>query len=103
MEKIRIDDFAKIKSLSEVSISPDGKHIAFVVSQPDVKENCYKSFIWIYETETGKCRKLTAGDSDKGLLWLDEERILFPGDRKKAQQTRLRSAGIGCEFVCRGQ
>lgn len=83
-ERVKIDDFAKIVSLSEVCVSPDGQAVAFVVSQPDVEENCYKASIWIYEKE--QVRKLTAGDSDTGILWLDGEHLLFPGDRKKSHK-----------------
>lgn len=84
MEKVKMDDFTKIISLSEVNISPDGKTVAFVCCRADEKDNSYKSNIWLYEK--GAVRKLTAGDNDTGIVWLDEEHLLFPGDRKKAHK-----------------
>lgn len=84
MEKVKIDDFAKVHFLSDLSVSPDGKALAFVRSQASVKENCYKSAIWIMEN--GKCRRLTAGGNEAAPLWLDEEHIMFPGDRLKAHK-----------------
>ena len=84
MEKVKIDDFGKLNYLSDLTCSPDGKAVAFVMSQADVKENCYKSAIWVMED--GKCRRLTTGGSESAPMWLDEEHILFPGDRKKAHK-----------------
>lgn len=84
MKKVNIDDFANIYSLSDLSVSPSGNALAFVRSQADVKENRYLSAIWIMES--GNCRKLTTGVSDTSPLWLDEEHLLFPGDRKKAHK-----------------
>lgn len=84
MEKVKIDDFAKIYFLSDLSVSPDGDALAFVRSQANVKENRYQSAIWIMEN--GKCRQLTTGESDTAPMWLDEEHLLFPGDRKKVHK-----------------
>ncbi len=80
MEKVKIDDFGKIKYLSDVTFSPNGKAAAFVVHGVDVKANKYTSAIWVLEN--GKTRKLTNGGSDAGPQWLNDETILFPGDRK---------------------
>ncbi len=84
LEKVKIDDFGKIQYPSDLKLSPNGKVAAFVLSQADVKENCYKSAIWLLEN--GKVRRLTTGGSEAGPLWLDDEHILFPGDRKKAHK-----------------
>ena len=81
MERVKIDDFAKIQYLSDLSCSPNGKVLAFVKSEASVKENCYKSAIWLMED--GKCRRLTTGGNESAPLWLDDEHLLFPGDRKK--------------------
>ena len=45
--------------MSDLSCSPNGKVLAFVKSEASVKENCYKSAIWLMED--GKCRRLTTG------------------------------------------
>ena len=81
MERVKIDDFAKIQYLSDLSCSPNGNVLAFVKSEASVKENCYKSAIWLMED--GKCRRLTTGGNESAPLWLDDEHLLFPGDRKK--------------------
>ncbi len=80
MQKVTMEDIENIKCLSEVSFSPDGKAAAFVETAASVKENRYLSNIWVLEE--GKARKLTSHDSDRAYTWLDNETILFPGDRK---------------------
>ncbi|HJB26143.1 MAG TPA: S9 family peptidase [Firmicutes bacterium] len=84
MQKVTMEDLGKIYTLSEVSYSPDGTAAAFVVSQAQVKENKYTSSIWVLEN--GVPRKLTSGGAESSYLWLDEESLLFPGDRKKSHK-----------------
>ena len=79
MERIQIDDFSQVKMLSQLQASPSGEKLAFVVTQAQVKANKYVSHIHLLEN--GKVRKLTSGGAEKSLYWLDEEHILFPGDR----------------------
>ena len=83
MQKITMQDLAEIHCLSQVACSPDAKHVAFVVTKPSIEKNCYCSNIWVLETENGTCRKLTGGDKESDFLWLDNERLLFSGDRKQ--------------------
>lgn len=80
MKKVCIDDFSKIYSLSELSVSPDGKTLAFVQTRADVDKNSYISTIWVMENSS--CRQLTFGEKDNSPIWLDETHLLFPGDRK---------------------
>ena len=62
MKKVCIDDFSKIYSLSELSVSPDGKTLVFVQTRADVDKNSYISTIWVMEN--GSCRQLTFGEKD---------------------------------------
>lgn len=81
MKKVLMEDIGEFKFLSELSYSPNGERAAFVVTKADVAENCYKSTIWLLEGD--KCRKLTSADKESSYLWLDDQNIIFPGDRKK--------------------
>ena len=47
MKKIEIDTFLKFQFVSNPSFSPDGKYIAFVVSNADRAENTYTFTIWL--------------------------------------------------------
>ena len=81
MKKVLMEDIGEFKFLSEISYSPNGERAAFVMSRADIAENCYKSTIWLLEND--KCRKLTSAEKESSFLWLDDQNIIFPGDRKK--------------------
>lgn len=85
MQKITMEDLGNISTLSQLSYSPNGEAAAYVVSEANVKENCYHSWIWVMEH--GVSRKLTNGGSEGTFIWLDDETLLFPGDRKKSHKT----------------
>jgi len=51
MEKLALEDFTKFKFVSNTKFSPDGKNLAFVVSEMDVDENKYLSNIWLYNID----------------------------------------------------
>ena len=80
MKKIVMEDLSSIRCLSAVAYSPDGKTLAYVVHQASLKENSYLSYIWVMED--GVSRKLTNGGAESSFIWLDNETILFAGDRK---------------------
>lgn len=86
MQKVTMQDFEQIRCLSQVAFSPNGKAAAYVVSQPSLKENSYLSYIWVLED--GISRKLTAGGEESGFLWLDDQTLLFPGDRSRGKKHR---------------
>ncbi len=74
---IDIEDFLAIKSVSGLRYSPDGARIAFVVQQPDLAANAYRSRLWVWERQTGACRELEADLKSGILLWLVADIILF--------------------------
>ena len=59
MKKIEIDTFLKFQFVSNPSFSPDGKYIAFVVSNADRAENTYKANLYVYDMAEKKVRKLS--------------------------------------------
>ena len=61
MKKIEIDTFLKFQFVSNPSFSPDGKYIAFVVSNADRAENTYKANLYVYDMAEKKVRKMTSG------------------------------------------
>ena len=84
MKKVEIDDFAKIRKLSDPVVSPSGRKLAVTVTEGDVENNTYKTDIWVYDEEhSPKFFRLTAMENGKAPCFLDEDTILFPGDRLK--------------------
>lgn len=79
MLKTAIDDFAKIRRLSNLTASPDGSRAAVTVNTVNLEKNKYENNIWLYEN--GSMRRLTGGGDGSKPLWLDDETILFPADR----------------------
>ena len=79
MKKVEIDDFSRIRRLSDLTVSPDGKKAALTVNVGNMEKNRYENSIWLYED--GSMRRLTGGIDGKKPLWLDDETILFPSDR----------------------
>ncbi|MDR2145754.1 MAG: hypothetical protein LBE91_04770, partial [Tannerella sp.] len=81
MEKVTRESLFEIKFLSDVKLSPDGRHAAFVVTNGCVNENKYRSYIWVYGFQTKKLLKLTAAGDEKNIEWLDNENLIFPASR----------------------
>ena len=82
--KVAIDDFAKIRKLGSLTLSPSGKKAAFTVTEGSIEDNNYRTDIWAYdETHAPALYRLTAGEDGKAPVFLDEDTLLFPGDRKK--------------------
>jgi RNA polymerase sigma-70 factor (ECF subfamily) len=57
-DKVRvptIDDLLTINSVGSVKISPDGKWVAYTVSQTDLKADAYINHTWIADPATGRC------------------------------------------------
>ena len=91
MKPIEIQDLLEYRYLSGLALSPDNRHIAFVVQQAASDQNSYIGSLYLYDTVSQTTRMLTSGGREKSFFWLDGSTILFPGLRdpelrkKKAQ------------------
>ena len=48
MKKVAIDDFALIRRLSDLTVSPDGTKAALTVNVGNMEKNRYENSIWLY-------------------------------------------------------
>ncbi len=96
MEKIKLDDFTRFKFLSGLKYSPDGKYAGFIVHRMDLDDNKYLSNIWVYDPTEDRYFQLTALDKEGSFEWLDNETILFSGNRNPKDKDKLES---GEEFT----
>ena len=88
MEKFELNDFRKLCGLSEVTFSPDGRHIAVVVKSCNEQDG-HDFTIWT--RAEGRDRQLTSFGKGK-QLWDDVNTLMFyrcatgePVDQKRAE------------------
>ncbi len=61
-----IDDLLQLKSVGGAVISPNGRWVAYTVTEADFKQDAYISHIWLAETATGRAFQLTRGEKSCG-------------------------------------
>jgi dipeptidyl aminopeptidase/acylaminoacyl peptidase len=83
-----IDESLAMKSVGGAQISPDGRYVAYSVTQTNWDDNDFISQIWIAVTATGDRYQLTSGKkSSTGPQWSpDSRRLAFASDRDGKRQ-----------------
>ena len=61
-----IDDLLMVKTVGGAQISPDGKWVAYTVSETDFKQDAFVTQVWLANTATGRTLQLTRGDKPSG-------------------------------------
>ncbi len=61
-----IDDLLTLKTVGGTQISPDGKWIAYTISNGDFKQDAFVTHIWLVEVGSGRKLQLTRGDKSAG-------------------------------------
>src|SRR5689334_18984983 len=88
--KLTHDDLWGFKDVGKVTLSPDGKTLAFVRINAEKEKNEWCSSIWLLSLDeqgqaSGEPRKLTSGiKSDSNPVWApDSRRLLFLSSREE--------------------
>ena len=67
---LRLDDLARFREVRDPQISPDGKFVAYVVSQVDTKEDKSNSHVWLASLDGKSDRQITFSmDSESSPRW----------------------------------
>ncbi len=86
MRPIEQKDLFAYRFLSDPLYNPSHTRAAFVVSSINEAENSYESRLYLYEN--GAVKQLTDLGKERGYVWLDDDRILFPAVRSAAEKKR---------------
>ncbi|MBI3408856.1 MAG: S9 family peptidase [Planctomycetes bacterium] len=78
-----IEDLLHFKSVGGTSISPDGKWVAYTVTETDFKKDAFISHIWLAESASGRKFQLTRGEkSSSNPTWSpDNQWLAFASNR----------------------
>ena len=92
-----IDQSLSMKSVGGAQISPDGRYVAYSVTQTDWDENEFVQRIWVAVPATGERYQLTGGKKNSsGPVWApDSRRLAFTSDRSGKRQIYVISPAGG--------
>lgn len=104
MKPVRIEDLFDYRFLSAVEIASNGEWAAFIVKHPDVKENCYRSDVYLAHLTRPEVRRLTTSGKDGPAAWeASGDSILFASKRcedgKGSSLYRICVTGGEAEFA----
>src|SRR5215467_3125888 len=79
-----IEDLYRIKSISDVHISPDGKSVVYVLGVADLPRAKRQSHIWMMDIDGSNARQMTRGDKSESspVISPDGRWIAFISDRE---------------------
>ncbi len=89
--QVTLEDYATLNGILEVSVSPDGKWVAYNLAVWDKAEDNRKSDLWVVPVDKSSPAKRLTFDraNDRSLTWSkDGSTIYFIGNRKRAGETK---------------
>ena len=66
---VQPEDLFRLNLVSGARMSPDGRNVAFVVSQPNGPKNRYDSDVWVVASDGGPPRRLTHDGLSRSPSW----------------------------------
>ena len=74
---LKIDDFTRLRNVSDPQVSPDGNWVAYVVSTTDAKEDRSNSHIWMVNIDGSNNRQITfSNESENSPRWSPDGKYL---------------------------
>lgn len=96
---LELDDMFKFKRISQTTLSPDGKYVAFVLTTINYEENKGSSDIWLIDLNSGEKKNLTNTTySENSPYWFpDSKNIVFVSMKTGTPQLFKLNVEIGIE------
>ena len=90
-EKITFDYLYSIPRPSSPQVSPDGRHVAFVLTEKDAQAGTSESHLWLMDSDGDNLKKLTNGPgSESSPRWSpDGKQVAFESSRSGQSQIWL--------------
>jgi dipeptidyl aminopeptidase/acylaminoacyl peptidase len=97
MRTVELQDLFRFQFVQAAVLSPNGKHVAYVVSHVNTDEEKEYSTIWLMKVDTGESYQLTSGTSiDANPQWSpDSNHLAFMSTRAEKPQIFVISPGGG--------
>ncbi len=95
---VDVEDLLAIKGVADAQLSPDGRRVAYVLSEIDREADDYRTSIWLVDADGGTPRRFTQGPKkDSAPRWSpDGTQLAFLSDRDGgAPQLYVMPAGGG--------
>src|SRR3989442_11952917 len=94
---ITIDDYLALKAVGDPQLSPDGRWVAYTMTEYSLKDNRGTTRIWLADVATGQTREVTAGPgSDRQPRWApDGKSLAFVATRQNGPRLWLLPIGGG--------
>lgn len=88
---ITVDDYATLAAITELAVSPDGKHVAYCEGRWDTADDKRKTDLWVVPTDgRGKPTRLTGERAnDRSPKWAHDGKAIYVlGNRKREAETK---------------
>jgi len=87
---LSVEDLWSIKRIGTPTLAPDGRTACAAVTAYDMDRNEGRTELWLFSTDGGKARRLTAGDKDSEPCWSpDGQWIAFAAKRKDDEEPQV--------------
>jgi dipeptidyl aminopeptidase/acylaminoacyl peptidase len=81
-----VDDLFTLRRLADPQVSPDGRSVVVVASEPDQTRNRTSRSLWL-QAGDGAARRITRGPNDRSPRWSpDGSRLAYLSDRHERDQ-----------------